>query len=154
MDYIKWIRSKVGKDKIMLNFVGGCIFNDEGKVLLQKRQDRNVWGFPGGALELGESVEEALKREVLEETGLEVTLNKLLGIYSKYEDYYPNGDEAQTITFFFELSIKGGKLSCSNEETLELKYFSLNAVPRLVNKQQNDFLNDLKMSSDNMPIIR
>ena len=52
-NYVKWIRSKVGHEKIILVFAGGCIFNERGEVLLQRRGDSNKWGFPGGAVELG-----------------------------------------------------------------------------------------------------
>ncbi len=73
-DYINWIRSKVGHEKIILVFAGGCLFNNGGKVLLQKRGDFGKWGFPGGAIELGEKPEEAAIREFKEETGLGVEI--------------------------------------------------------------------------------
>lgn len=91
MSYIQWIRNKVGHDCIFLNFASGCIMNDNGEILLQKRVDKNLWVFPGGALELGESAEESLIREVEEETGLQVEVTSLLGIYTKYYDEYPSG---------------------------------------------------------------
>jgi len=126
-----------------LNFVGGCIFNEKGQVLLQRRQDKNKWGFPGGAIELGESAENVVKREIKEETGLDVIVSKLIGIYTDYYDEYPNGDKAQCITIFLELKKVSGELSYSDEETLELRYFSLNEVPDLVNKQHEEFLKDI-----------
>ena len=126
-----------------MNFVGGCIFNEKGQVLLQRRQDKNKWGFPGGAMELGESAESVVKREIKEETGLDVTVSKLIGIYTDYYDEYPNGDKAQCITIFLELKKVSGELSYSDEETLELRYFSLNEVPDLVNKQHEEFLKDI-----------
>ncbi|WP_167628623.1 NUDIX hydrolase [Listeria valentina] len=144
MDYIREIRKKVGNEKIILNFVGGYIKNNEGEILLQKRKDKNVWGFPGGAIELGESIEEALVREILEETGLQIKMKSLIGIYSKYEDSYPNGDKVQPISYFFELELLSGKLSTQDEETLGLKYFKENNMPPLVNKQHEDFFTDLK----------
>ena len=42
-DYIKWLRSKVGHEKVILVFAGGCLFDESGRVLLQKRGDSNKW---------------------------------------------------------------------------------------------------------------
>ena len=56
-DYIRWLRSKVGHEKVILVFAGGCMFNERGEVLLQRRGDSYKWGFPGGAIELGETPE-------------------------------------------------------------------------------------------------
>ena len=143
-NYIKWIRSKVGHEKIMLNFAGGCIIDNKGHLLLQKRAGQeDAWGFPGGAIELGESAEEAAIREVQEETGLVVKVDQLLGIYTKYNDEYPNGDRAQPIVISFLCSVIGGELNSDNSETKELRFFHRDNVPRLFNKQHNDVLEDL-----------
>ncbi len=72
MDYISYIRSKVGHDKVILTFAGGILVNTEGAILLQLRGDKKTWAIPGGAMELGESSVDTLKREFLEETGIEV----------------------------------------------------------------------------------
>jgi len=96
-DYISWLRSKVGHEKVILVFAGGCLFNDEGKVLLQKRGDSGKWGFPGGAIELGETPEETAVRELKEETGLDVEVESLIGIYTDSDIKYPSGDEAHSI---------------------------------------------------------
>ncbi len=143
-NYIKWIRSKVGNDMIFLNFVGGCIRNEKGDIILQKRRDKNKWGFPGGAMEIGESAYETAMREIREETGLEVEVKKLIGIYTNYYDGYPSGDKAQTVSIFLELTVVGGALIESNDESLELKYFDMDEVPQLVNKQHEDVYTDLK----------
>lgn len=78
-DYIRWIRARVGHEPIMLNFAGAIIADEQGRVLLQRRGDRDVWGLPGGALELGESAEEAVIREVREETALTIVPLGLAG---------------------------------------------------------------------------
>jgi 8-oxo-dGTP pyrophosphatase MutT (NUDIX family) len=59
-NYISWIREKVGHNRIFLNVAGVVVFNEDGKVLLQKRSNNEeLWGFPGGVIELGESALEA-----------------------------------------------------------------------------------------------
>ena len=143
-DYIKWIRSKVGHEKIIIVYAGGCIFNENGEVLLQKRADCNKWGFPGGAIELGETPEIAAKREVKEETGLDVEVGNLIGIYTDSDVICANGDKVHSICIGYEMSIVGGELICDENETLELKYFSLNDMPELFCKQHEELLRDIK----------
>lgn len=152
MNYIEFIRSKVGHDRIFLNCVGAAIMNNAGQVLLQKRADRNTWGFPGGVMELGESFSDAVIREVKEETGLTVSVERLLGVYSAYMDEYPNGDQAQPILLFFLCKEQSGALSVDNDETLELKYFSKEEIPQLVNQQHIDMFNDLFSGGNNVII--
>jgi len=144
-DYIKWIRSKVGHEKIILVFAGGCIFNENGEVLLQRRGDSNKWGFPGGAIELGETPQQAAIREVKEETGLDVEIGRLIGVYTECDMEYPNGDRAQSIAIVFEMKAIGGELLCDGEETLELRYFSLDNMPELFCKQHEDVLKDIRL---------
>ncbi|PEY34585.1 NTP pyrophosphohydrolase [Bacillus cereus] len=142
-DYIRKLRTKVGHECVLLNFSGGCVFNEVGEVLLQKRGDNGAWGFPGGAMEIGESAEETAIREIKEETGYIVQVNELIGVYTKYFHTYPNGDQAQTIGMFFKCSIIGGNKKIDGEETLDLKFFSLNQMPTLFNEQHRDCLDDI-----------
>lgn len=143
-NYIQWIRSKVGHEKIILVFAGGCIFNEKGEVLLQRRGDRNQWGFPGGAVELGETPEMAAVREVREETGLDVKIRRLIGIYTDFDMTYPNGDQAQSICIAYEFKVAGGRLRCDQRETIELNYFSLDQMPALFCKQHEELLQDIR----------
>lgn len=146
-NYINWIRQKIGHEMVILTFSGGILTNDKSEILMQKRSDKNAWGLPGGTIELGESAADTLRREFKEETGLNVKVNHLLGIYSKYFDSYPNGDKAQTITVLYEVSKNEMEqvLDVSNRETLDLEYFSfekiLNEV-EIVNQQHKDMIKD------------
>ena len=145
MNYIQNIRKKVGKDKIILNFTCG-ILSQSGKILLQKRADKGTWGLPGGALELGESALEALVREFYEETGVEVRVEKLLNVYTKYSDNYPNGDEAQVLTILYLVSSETS-ISINfftSDETLELGFFDHSDIQNIaiVNQQHQDMIND------------
>ncbi len=145
MDYIQNIRKKVGKDKIILNFTCG-ILSQSGKILLQKRADKGTWGLPGGAIELGESALEALVREFYEETGIEVRAEKLLNVYTKYSDSYPNGDEAQVLTILYLVSSENSISTnfFTSDETLELGLFDHMDIQNIeiVNQQHQDMIND------------
>lgn len=143
-DYIRWLRSKVGHEKIILIFAGGYMLNGKGEVLLQRRSDSNLWGFPGGAIELGETPELAAIREAKEETGFDVEVGKLVGLYTDLDMVYPNGDKAQSILIAFELRIVGGEMRCDKEETLELKWFSLDEMPALFCKQHEALVCDIR----------
>lgn len=142
MDYIRWIRSYVGNQEIILNFSGGILTNQNNEILLQLRSDKKLWGLPGGAIEKGESVERAAIREVLEETGIQVKITALLGIYSNYFDTYPNGDKAQTITTMFIFETIESSISIHNAETLDLRFFSRDNLPEIANQQHEDAIRD------------
>ena len=151
-DYISWIRSKVGTEKVILNFAGGCLFRQDGKVLLQQRGDSGLWGFPGGAMELGESPQEAAVREVEEETGLKVEAGELIGIYIDPDMRYPSGDQAQSICMVFMLAFVDGELCVDGKETTALRYFSLEEEPALFCKQHQALWEDLRQG--NRGVIR
>lgn len=139
-DYIKTLRKKVGHEPIILNFAGGILTNNQNEILLQKRSDFDAWGLPGGVLEFGESAQEACIREFLEETGLKVRTKSLLGLSTNFIQYYPNQDVAQAVTieFIVELVEKTSKEVSS--ETLDLKYFSKDKLPKIFNKQHQLFI--------------
>jgi 8-oxo-dGTP diphosphatase len=61
--------------------VAGVVINDDDRVLVIRRDDNGHWEAPGGVLELGESFEDGVRREVLEETGLTVSVERLTGVY-------------------------------------------------------------------------
>ena len=111
---------------------GAVIFNGAGEVLLELRADYGLWGLPGGGVDVGEAVEQAVKREVLEETGLEVRIKRLIGVYSDPRRYcilkYPNGDVVQHVTTLFECERVGGDLRFSDEST-DLRYFDGAKLP-------------------------
>ena len=135
MDYISYIRSKVGQDKVILNFAGGILADEEGRVLLQLRGDKKTWAIPGGAMELGESSLQAAVREFYEETGIAVEAKRLLNVYTNFDESYPNGDKVQTVVFLYELqALENFDISnFHNEETLRLGFFSKEEIAELEN---------------------
>ena len=132
-DYISYIRSKVGHDKVIINFAGGILANQDGKVLLQLRGDKKTWAIPGGAMELGESSLDTAVREFYEETGIEVQVKRLLNVYTNFDEVYPNGDQVQTVVFIYELTaIEIGDISdFHNEETLKVAFFTKEEIDQL-----------------------
>lgn len=95
MDYIKHLRMMVGHEKVIMVVAGALIFDKENRILLQQRSDNSEWGIPGGFMELGENIQGTAKREVYEETGLNLGALDLFGIYSgpDYDKTFPNGDQ-------------------------------------------------------------
>ena len=132
-DYISYIRSKMGHDKVLLTFAGGILSDDEGRVLLQLRGDKKTWAIPGGSMELGESTLDTAKREFFEETGIEVEPIRFLNVYSNFEETYPNGDKVQTIVMIYEFkALEDFDISdFHNEETLRLRFFSKEEIAEL-----------------------
>lgn len=144
-NYIKQLREKIGHQNAILNFAVGIIFDSNRNILLQKRGDSLKWGLPGGAIELGESFDEAMQREVFEETGLNVKPEKIIGIYSdkKYQEIKKNGDQCQPVVVAFLAKVIDGELKLTdNDETLSLNYFSKNDLPTIHNEQHEDMIND------------
>lgn len=150
MDYVKYIREKTGHSEIILNYAGCIVRNSSGDILLQKRSDCNKWGFPGGVVELGKSLEEAAVRETFEETGLKIAVDSLFGVYSKYHNEYENGDKVQAILTMFTAHAEGGDISCQDSETLKLRFFPPLEAPELFNDQHRDILNDFVCERKNV----
>jgi ADP-ribose pyrophosphatase YjhB (NUDIX family) len=112
--------------------VSAVIFDDRRRLLLQQRSDGGQWGLPGGSVEIGESVSDAVKREVHEETGLAVTPRRLIGVYSNpglQVVRYPNGNVWHYVNLCFECAVRGGELTTC-DETLALDWFSPGRLPR------------------------
>lgn len=112
--------------------VGVIVEDDQGRILLERRRDCGMWGLCGGALDFGESFAAAAIREVKEETGLDVEVVRLQGIYSgpQYRIVYfaDNGDVTQKLDVVLVARIKGGTLAKSHEsETLE--FFTRETLP-------------------------
>ena len=107
------------------------IFDRRGRVLLQQRSDGGQWGLPGGGIEIGESVTEAVIREVREETGLRVVVRRLIGVYSEPAMQvvrYPDGNVWHYVNVCFECAVRGGTLTTC-DETLALEWVSPRRLP-------------------------
>lgn len=95
----------------------------EDRVLLTKRDDFQIWCLPSGSVEDGETVAEAARRETLEESGVEVDLTRLVGVYSRPTDT-PSGH-----ALVFAARPIAGELRPQPGETLEVRYFDPAELP-------------------------
>jgi 8-oxo-dGTP diphosphatase len=102
--------------------VFAAIFDKEGRILcVRMNYGTHAWTTPGGRVELGESPLDALKREVLEETGLEVVPEELVGVYSK-----PHKND---IVLFFRAGVMAQNPWQPNDEIAQMGYFGRDDLP-------------------------
>ena len=129
--YLQSIRERVGKECILLPGVRAIILNDGNEVLLQHRRDMDCWGLPAGSVELDETALEALKREVLEETALEVIAAEPMALYSGTSQRftYPNGDEVLCFSVAFVIREWKGSPRPDGVEGHEVRFFRLSQLP-------------------------
>lgn len=97
-----------------------------GRVLLERRSDSGRWALIGGAIDMNESVQDCLLREVREETGLDVMGYRLFGIFSDPSRIveYPDGNIIRSITTAFRVEADPEQELQISEESLELRFFT------------------------------
>lgn len=124
--YLKNLRQNVGHDLLLVPSVAAVIPNEKGEILVIKRSDDGTWSLPAGAMDPDETPAEAIVREVEEETGLVVEIEKVIGVFAG-KDFtwtYPNQDVVQYTVIVFLCRPIGGELSAVDGEAQELAYLS------------------------------
>ena len=120
------------------------IFDEQGRVLLSHRRDYDLWNLPGGRVESGELPTEAVVRETKEETGLDVEIDLLVGVYGK--------SGVDDLVFAFRCSVVGGMLGLTNEAD-EHGYFDLHQLPANTVPKQVERIQDAAAATP-QPVFR
>lgn len=131
--YVNWVRRRVGRQKIFLVTSSIVLRDAADRILLQHRTDFDVWGLPGGVLEIDEDIQACARRELFEETGLEAGALSLVGVYTdpQFDVTYPNGDKVQQYTICLTGRLSGGTMSPDGLETRAQAFYSLAEMAEL-----------------------
>ena len=130
------------------------VFNDEGKLLMVKEKQDGGWAVPGGWCDVFESSSESGRKEVKQEAGLDVKIERILGVFQRerYKDYPTLVSE---YVHYYCASIMGGELK-HNHETIDVGFFDINKLPELskkntimeLTKAYQVYLNELPVQFD------
>ncbi len=115
-----------------------AIIINNGKILLTRRNDLPVWVAPGGHLDQGETVQDGCLREVREETGLDVEIERLIGLYARQRG---PGNSRRTTSFVFACRVVGGTPQVS-DETTDIRYWPVQKLPVTVPAWHRRYLSD------------
>ena len=114
--------------------VFAAILDEKNRILFCHRTDHDLWNLPGGALEYSETPWDCAIRETKEETGLDIKVKRLAGVYSK-----PDKNE---VVFQFICEIVGGKITL-NKEADKIEYFAFNDIPKNTPPKQVERIKDV-----------
>jgi 8-oxo-dGTP pyrophosphatase MutT (NUDIX family) len=124
--YLASVREKPGTDLLFLPTAGMAVFDDEGRLLLARHVEGDLWSTPGGAIEPGESPQDAAIRELREETGLQGDECELFGAYGgpEFEITYRNGDRVAYVSIMYGCRKARGPLRLQAEELQEARWMA------------------------------
>ncbi|MFF5499141.1 NUDIX domain-containing protein [Streptomyces aquilus] len=133
-DFIRDLRASVGHQLLWLPGVAAVVFDDEGRVLLNRRSDTRRWSLIGGIPEPGEQPAACAVREVFEETAVRCIAERIVLVQALEPITYPNGDVCQYMDVTVRCRAVDGEAKVNDDESLEVGWFDVDALPEL-----NDF---------------
>lgn len=132
--YQQQLTEAMGGALVLVAGVGAIIRSPQGWVLIERRNDNGKWDIPAGAVDPGETPREAIVREVKEETGLDVHVVGVAGVFggARYRHRYPDGQEVEGFTVVFDCEPVGGALRSGDGEAGGYRYVSVDEMPELM----------------------
>jgi 8-oxo-dGTP pyrophosphatase MutT (NUDIX family) len=130
-EFVLRLREKIGHDLLWLPGVVMIVFDDEGRILLGRRTDTGRWALPSGILDPGEQPAAGAAREVLEETGVEVAVERLLSVEAWEPSVCPNGDQVQYLAMTYLCRAVDGQARVNDDESTEVGWFAVDELPQL-----------------------
>lgn len=130
--YIRDLRDAVGSRALLMPSVAAFVHHD-GQVVAGLHRDLDLWVLPGGGLEPGERPADCAVREVWEETGLEVAITGVRGVFGGTPDHrvvYPNGDVCDYVVTVYDTRWVGGTLAPATEELAAVEWVTLDELAR------------------------
>ena len=144
-DYLDDLRKKTGHMPLLIPHSVVVLFNEHNEVLLEERSDDGYFDFPGGAIDLKETMEDAARRELLEETGIIAERLELFKVYSGEITHYVyfNGDEIYGVDAVYICKKWRGELKPQQGEVKSLKFYSLSQMPEKMSVRNKQIIFDL-----------
>ena len=129
-DYIRVMRTHIGHDLLLLPGVGAIVVDGQGRLLFGRRSDTGRWAVVAGMVEPGEQPADTIIREVREETGVDVVVERILGV-ATHPVEYPNGDRCDYLSVTFLCRAVGGTARVNDDESLDVGWFDPADLPDL-----------------------
>ncbi|MFI6047401.1 NUDIX hydrolase [Nocardia sp. NPDC051321] len=130
-DFIRTIRADAGRQLLWLPGVSAVVFDDDGRLLLGRRADSGNWAILAGMPDPGEQPAACAVREVYEETAVRCVAERIVLVRSMLPHTYPNGDICQFMDITFRCRAVGGTARVNDDESLEVAWFDIAALPEL-----------------------
>jgi 8-oxo-dGTP pyrophosphatase MutT (NUDIX family) len=154
--YLGRLRASAGDEQVLIAIGARCVVrDDDGRVLLVKREDDGLWGFPAGMMEPNETVRECAMRALSEETGLIGHGFIPFGLYSRLSDWGPDkyGHLYHNVTLACRIDLFEGELVCQTDETTDARFHPADALPSQLMPSVIRTLRDLEAFDAGGPFI-
>lgn len=127
--FIQNLRKHIGSELLWLSGAVVVVLRDDREVLLAKRADNGLWSAIAGIVEPGENPAETVRREALEEAGVNIEVERMVWLVAEEPMRYPNGDQCQFLDHGFRGHVISGEPHVADEESTDVAWWPVDALP-------------------------